>query len=96
MHKLLIDILSHFVRKDAKNCDEHVPYAVMAYRAMPYCSTKYSPYYLVFGRDMRHPIEDDWKPQLSNRELSDNEYEDHVKLLAKRLHEANKVAGQQS
>lgn len=45
---------------------------------------------------MRHPIEDDWKPQLSNRELSDNEYEDHVKLLAKRLHEANKVAGQQS
>jgi hypothetical protein len=42
-------MLSHFVRKDAKNWDEYVPYAAMAYRAMPQCSTKYSPYYLVFG-----------------------------------------------
>jgi transposase InsO family protein len=33
MHKLLIDMLSHFVWKDAKNWDEYVPYAVMAYRA---------------------------------------------------------------
>jgi len=51
MHKLLIDMISHFVKKDARNWDEYVPYAVMAYRAMPHCSTKYSPYYLVFGRD---------------------------------------------
>jgi hypothetical protein len=45
---------------------------------------------------MQLPTEDDWKPRLSNKEISDNEYEDHVKLLAKRLHEANKMAGQQS
>jgi len=68
----------------------------MVYRAMPQCSTKYSPYYLVAGRDLRLPIGDDWKPWLSNKEISDNEYEGHVKLLAKRLHEANKLAGQQS
>jgi transposase InsO family protein len=59
MHRLLVDMLSHFVRKDARNWDEYIPYAVMAYRAMPHCSTKYSPYYLVFGRDMRLPIEGD-------------------------------------
>ena len=40
MHKLLIDMISHFVRKDARNWDDYVPYAVMAYRAMPHCSTK--------------------------------------------------------
>jgi len=96
MHKLLIDMSSHFVRKDAKNWDEYVPYAVMAYRAMPHCSTKYSPYYLVFGRDMRLPIEDDWKPNLGNKDLEEGEYENHVKTLAERLREANKVAGQQS
>jgi transposase InsO family protein len=61
MRKLVIDMLSHFVRKDAKNWDEYVPYAIMAYRAMPRCSTKYSSYYLVFGRDMPLPTEDDWK-----------------------------------
>ena len=40
MHKLLIDMISHFVRKDARNWDDYVPYAIMAYRAMPHCSTK--------------------------------------------------------
>ena len=29
MHKLLVDMLSHFVRKDAKNWDKYVPYAIM-------------------------------------------------------------------
>ena len=96
MHKLLIDMLSHFVRKDARNWDEYVPYAIMAYRAMPHCSTKYSPYYLVFGRDMRLPIEDDWKPRVKGRNSGENEYEVHVNLLAERLHEANKVAMRQS
>jgi hypothetical protein len=75
MHKLLIDMLSHFVRKDARNWDEYVPYAVMAYRAMAHCSTGYSPYYLVYGHDMRLPIEEDWKPQLSNKNVEGNEYE---------------------
>jgi hypothetical protein len=89
-------MLSDFVRKDAKNADEYVPYAVMAYRAMPHCSTKYSPYYLVFGRDMRLPIEDDWKPRLGKEKLEGDEYERHVKLLVERLREANKVAGQHS
>jgi transposase InsO family protein len=96
MNKLLIDMLSHFVRKDARNWDEYVPYAVMAYRAMPHCSTKYSPYYLVFGRDMRLPIEDDWIPNLGERDMKQDEYETHVKLLVERLRVANQVAGRQS
>jgi len=78
MHKLLIDMLSHFVRKDSKNWDEYVSYAIMAHRTMPHCSTKYSPYYLVFGRDMRLPIEDDWKPQVTRKDSGDDEYEEHV------------------
>jgi hypothetical protein len=96
MHKLLIDMLSHFVRKDARNWDEYVPYAGMAYRDMPHCSTKYSPYYLVSGRDMRLPIEDDWKPNLGERDMKQDESVTHVKLLVERLREANQVAGRQS
>jgi hypothetical protein len=95
-HKLLIDMISHYVRKDAKNWDEYVPYAVMAYRAMPHCATTYSPYYLVFGREMRLPVEDDWKPRIPNREITGDEYEEYVKKLAERLKEASKVAGGQS
>jgi hypothetical protein len=89
-------MISHFVRKDARNWDEYVPHAVTAYRAMPHYSTGYSPYYLVFGREMRLPIEDDWRPIVSSRVIKENEYEEHVKQLAERLRKANKVAGQQS
>ena len=63
----------------------------MAYRAMPHCSTKYSPYYLVFGRDMRLPIEDDWRPKVT-KQCEEGDYEEHVKTLAQRLREANEVA----
>jgi len=45
---------------------------------------------------MRLPIEEDWKHQLTNKNAEENEYEKHVKVLAQRLHEANKAAGQQS
>jgi hypothetical protein len=89
-------MLSHFVRKDARNWDEYVPNAVMAYREMPHCSTKYSPYHLAYGRDMRLPIEKDWKPQLGEENAEGNEYEAHVNVLTERLHEANKVVGAQS
>jgi hypothetical protein len=45
---------------------------------------------------MRLPIEDDWKPNLGTKDLGDDEYEGHVRILAERLRQANKTAGQQS
>jgi hypothetical protein len=44
---------------------------------------------------MRLSIEDDWKPRLGEEKLEGDEYERHGRLLAERLHEANKVAGQE-
>jgi hypothetical protein len=85
MHKLLIDMLSNFVRKGAKNWDEYVPYAVVAYRAVPHCATRHSSYFLVFGRDMRLPNEDDWKPHVNTGALTEDGYERHVTVLADRL-----------
>jgi hypothetical protein len=87
MHKLFVDMLSHFVRKDAKNWDKYVPYAVMAYRATPHTSTNYSPYYLVYGIDLRLPIEDEWKPKKTQLEGHEADYEEHVHMLAERLQE---------
>jgi hypothetical protein len=45
---------------------------------------------------MRLPIEDDWKPHGIDKTTREEEYEKHVKTLAERLREANRVAGQQS
>jgi hypothetical protein len=96
MHKLLIDMISHFVNKDARNWDRYVPYAVMAYRATPHCTVKYSPYYLVYGRDLRLPIEDDWRPKENQAAGPEVDYDRHVSELPIRLYEAQKEAKEQS
>jgi transposase InsO family protein len=96
MHKLLVDMISHFVNKDARNWDRYVPYAVMAYRATPHCTVKYSPYYLVYGRELRLPIEDDWRPQSKTQVDPETDYETHVPELAGRLQEAQEEARRQS
>jgi hypothetical protein len=50
----------------------------------------------VYGRDLRLPIEGDWRPRELINESEDIDYDKHMRTLAQRLHEANKVAGQQS
>jgi hypothetical protein len=67
----------------------------MAYRATPHCSVKYSPYYPVYGRELRLPIEDDWKPRRRKYFEEKVDYADYVSSLAMRLYGANKEAGQQ-
>lgn len=42
------------------------------------------------------PVEDDWKPRLGDNRAEEDEYEEHVKMLAELLRQVNMVAGQQS
>jgi len=49
-----------------------------------------------FSREMRLPVEDDWKPGPNDNRVGEDEYEKHERTLAERLREANKAAGQQS
>jgi hypothetical protein len=80
------------VNKDAKNWDKYVPYALMAYRATPHCTIKYSQYYLVYGRDLRLPIEGDWRPKRQEEAGNKGDHDRHVSELAMRLCEANREA----
>jgi hypothetical protein len=49
--------LSTMVKKNQKDWDLKLPYAMMAYRTAIHCTTKYSPYYLCFGREANLPID---------------------------------------
>ena len=58
-HLGLNQIKSHYVNKYGDDWDEFVNYALLAHRAVPYSTTRYSPFYLLYGREMRLPAEDD-------------------------------------
>ena len=45
------------VSKEGRDWDRLIPYIVFAYREVPQASTGFSPFELVYGRDVRGPLE---------------------------------------
>jgi hypothetical protein len=65
--------MSHYVNKYGNYWEEFVNYALMAHRAIPHSTTRYSPFYLIHGRQMRLPMEDDLTTaKFLSREPRDN------------------------
>jgi hypothetical protein len=86
--------LSHYVNKYGSDWDEFVNYALMAHRAIPHSITRYSPFYLIHGRQMRLPMEDDLTTaRFLGTEPKDsrNPIQDHTDTLTDRLEEAYRV-----
>lgn len=57
LHRTLTDSLACIVRRDGRDWDRWVPYALMAYRTTPHSSIGYSPHFLIHGRELRQPFE---------------------------------------
>jgi len=53
IHFGLNQTMSHYVNKYGNDWDDFVDYALMGHGATPHSVTKFSPYYLLYGRDMR-------------------------------------------
>lgn len=51
----LIDSLSHLVDSTQVDWDRHVPFALLAHRSARHSTTKESPAFLIYGRDLRLP-----------------------------------------
>ena len=93
-HLGLNQTMSHYVNKYGSDWDEFVNYALMAQRAIPHSITRYSPFYLLHGRQMRLPMEDDLTTaRFVNREAKDgrDSIRSHLDTLADRLEEAYHV-----
>jgi hypothetical protein len=85
---------SHYVNKYGNDWDDYEDYALMVHRATPHSLTKFSPYYLLYGRDMRLPN----TVHLSVRmEASEEEHEvqdrvsSHIRTLSGKLSETYEV-----
>ena len=56
-HRTLNSILGKVVAENQRDWDVHLPYAVAAYRATIHESTGYSPNYLMYGHEVRAPLD---------------------------------------
>ena len=65
LHRSLHPGLSHYVNATNTNWDALTPIFLMAYRATPNTVTGYSPFYLLHGREMQLPNQDDLKAKIS-------------------------------
>lgn len=76
-HRTIMAGLSQFIDEDQRNWDAWLPYVMMVYRSTPHSTTKYSPYYLLHGREMRLPT--DWIREETQQDLSEDDFVQEVK-----------------
>jgi hypothetical protein len=89
--------ISQYVNKYGNNWDDFVDIALMAHRAIPHSTTKYSPYYLLCGREMRLPSADDLtvlasRARPDDSPVTDDHMSGHLNILRDRLQEAYRAA----
>jgi hypothetical protein len=90
-HFGLNQTMSHYVNKYGSDWDDFVNYALMAHRAIPHSISGYSPYYLLYGREMRLPTEDDLSAEkfvMNDCGSHRDSVQHHLETLADRLREA--------
>ncbi len=84
----LTTIISMYVNQHHTDWDTYIPYALFAYRTAIQETTKESPFYLLYGRDPRLPIDVSLLPR---DEIFTNA-EDYRTYLVTRLRETRKLA----
>lgn len=57
MNRTLQDMLVKYVSHHQRDWDEHLPLVMMAYRSSVHASTQYTPFYLLFGHEVRLPVD---------------------------------------
>ena len=73
LHRSLHTALSHYVNASNTNWDVLTPFFLMAHRATPSTVTGYSPFYLLHGREMQLPNQENLKAKISSQPLDQNQ-----------------------
>ena len=68
----LCTMLSHYCDRHQADWDDYLPYVLFAYRTTPHHTLKQSPFYLLYGRNPRYPLDSLLPPPpLDDLELSE-------------------------
>jgi len=91
-NKTLKSMLRRLVSKEGKDSDRLLPYVLFAYREVPQSTTGFSPFELLYGREVREPlnIREEWE---ANKK-SDGSVLSHILLVRERLQEISDLVSQ--
>ena len=88
-NRALTDMLAKSVEKNSKDWDKHLPFVLFAYRSCIQQSTGESPFYLMYGRDLRLPTDEALDVQVDRRSV---DIEDCKVEMTQRFSEAWRLA----
>ena len=83
-NQTLKEMLRKSAAEDGKDWDKLIPYVLFAYREVPQESTGYSPFELLYGRDVRGPL-DVLKEEWESNTKTDESVAAHVLLMRDRM-----------
>ena len=78
VNRTILDMLSKYLSDNHSDWDKHLPLLMLGYRAQVYRSVGYSPFYLMFGREPRLPIDSELEVPHAVRAKSAAEYVDDL------------------
>ena len=83
-------MLKCYAQEEPTNWDRHIPYVLFAYRESPHETTGYSPFELLYGRQVRGPqqqMKENWEDDQTIEEESLESYIIKTRSRLERLHE---------
>jgi transposase InsO family protein len=96
LHRFLHAGLSHYVNATNTNWDVLTPFFLMAYRATPHTVSQHSPFYLLHGREMLLPNNDNLKAQISRQPPDHNQRLRNLKASLRLAYESIRRANRKS
>ena len=85
MNRTIQDMLAKYVAEHQRDWDVHLPIVMMVYRSNVHSSTQYTPHYLLFGHEVRLPLDVMYGREPHQRPEAASEY---VRNLRSTLEEA--------
>ena len=89
-NKTLKSVLRRFVNKEGRDWDRWLPYVLFAYREVPQSTTGFSPFELLYGREVRGPLDvlrEEWEAD----QKSDLSVLSHILAVRERMEEMSEI-----
>ena len=86
LHQTLRSMLKARVEDDPQSLDEHLDYCMMAFRSSIHSSTGHTPFELMFGREMRIPLD----VMMGSAEVDERNYLEFVSDFQRSLETAHR------